>query len=158
MSHQQVFVSIGVFKKDGAIYVVKPNKQKTRVYAKEIVAGPPRMTENGEVVDFEARYAPGVVYKLTEGDRWDMADARDFLTKFSRCIVCNRHLKAAESVANDIGPVCAKYFAHNKEQPNSNIREKQASQARRFVPMVTTSGIARRLFRNESQNHSNITS
>jgi hypothetical protein len=107
---KQVSVTMGVFKKDGRIYVVKPNKEKTRVYAKEIVESPARMTENGAIVDFEARYAPGIVFKLTEADRWDLADAKDFLTKFSRCIVCGRHLKAAKSVERSIGPVCAGYF------------------------------------------------
>lgn len=105
-------VQMGVFRKDGKIYVVKPNREKTRFYAKEIVESPARMTEAGAVVDFEAVYRPGVIYKLTETDRWDLADAHDFLTKFARCIVCGRHLKAAKSVAGAIGPVCAKYFAH----------------------------------------------
>jgi hypothetical protein len=107
---KKVTVTMGVFKKDGRIYVVKPNKEKTRVYAKEIVESPARMTENGAIVDFETRYAPGIVFKLTEADRWDLADAKDFLTKFSRCIVCGRHLKAAKSVERSIGPVCAGYF------------------------------------------------
>ena len=109
---KQVAVTMGVFRKDGRIYVVKPNKEKTRVYAKEIVESPARMTENGEVVDFETRYAPGVVFSLTESDRWDLADAKDFLTRFAKCIVCGRHLKAAKSVESSIGPVCSKYFAH----------------------------------------------
>jgi hypothetical protein len=111
---ERVTVSMGVFRKDGRIFVVKPNKDKTRVYAKEIVESPPRITENGEEVDFEAIYRPGVIYTLNESDRWDIADAQDFLTKYARCIVCNRHLKAAKSVAEAIGPVCRKYFAHNK--------------------------------------------
>jgi hypothetical protein len=111
---KKVTVTMGVFRKDGRIYVVKPNREKTAVYAKEIVESPARMTENGEVVDFETRYAPGVVFKLTETDRWDLADAKDFLTKFARCIVCGRHLKAAKSVEQSIGPVCAKYFATTK--------------------------------------------
>jgi hypothetical protein len=111
---KSVAVTMGVFKKDGRIYVVKPNKDRTRVYAKEIVESPARMTESGAVVDFETVYAPGVVFKLTEADRWDLADAKDFLTKFSRCIVCGRHLKAAKSVESSIGPVCAKYFGSKK--------------------------------------------
>lgn len=109
-----VVVQMGVFRKDGKIYVVKPNREKTKCYAKEIVESPARMTENGAVAEFEAVYRPGVIYKLTEADRWDIADAQDFLTKFARCIVCGRHLKAAKSVAGAIGPVCRKYFAHNK--------------------------------------------
>jgi hypothetical protein len=117
---KQVTVTMGVFKKDGRIYVVKPNREKTRVYAKEIVESPARMTENGSVVDFEAIYRPGVVFNLTESDRWDLADAKDFLTKFSKCIVCGRSLKAAKSVASAIGPVCAKYFAHSKHDDACN--------------------------------------
>jgi len=107
---KQVSVTMGVFRKDDRVYVVKPNREKTRVYAKEIVASQPRMTENGEVVDFEAVYRPGVIFDLTEADRLDLEDAKDWLTKFSKCIVCGRHLKAAKSVAGAIGPVCAKYF------------------------------------------------
>jgi Family of unknown function (DUF6011) len=109
-TEKSVTVTMGVFKKDGRIYVVKPNRTKTRVYAKEIVESPARMTENGMKVDFESVYAPGIIFDLTEADRWDLADAKDFLTKFSKCIVCNRHLKAAKSVEMSIGPVCAKYF------------------------------------------------
>jgi hypothetical protein len=104
-------VMVGVFRKaDGRIFVVKPNKAKTRFYAKEIIESPPRMTEAGEVRDFESVYRPGAVYDLTEGERWDLAEAKDFLTRYARCIVCGAHLKAAKSVAGAIGPVCAKYF------------------------------------------------
>jgi hypothetical protein len=120
----EVTVTMGVFRKDNRVYVVKPNKDKTRCYAKEIVESPARMTENGEVVDFEAIYRPGMIYKLSESDRWDLADAADFLTKYSKCIVCSRSLKAAKSVAGAIGPVCAKYFAHSngaKSQPTPEI-------------------------------------
>lgn len=111
--NKSVSVTAGVFKKDGRIYVVKPNKLKTRVYAKEIIESPARMTEAGAVADFTTVYRAGVVFQLTEADRWNLADAKDFLTKFSKCIVCGRHLKAAKSVAGSIGPVCAKYFAHS---------------------------------------------
>jgi hypothetical protein len=114
----RVTVSMGVFRKDGRIYVVKPNKDKTRVYAKEIVESPARMTEAGEVVDFEAIYRPGAVFNLSETDRWDLAEAKDFLTKYARCIVCNRHLKAAKSVAEAIGPICSKYFAQHSHNGN----------------------------------------
>jgi len=109
-----VSVTSGVFRKDGRIYVVKPNREKTRFYAKEIVESPARMTESGLKVDFESIYRPGKVYDLKETDRWDLAEARDFLTKYSRCIVCGAGLKAAKSVAGAIGPVCAKYFATTK--------------------------------------------
>jgi hypothetical protein len=126
---KHVTVTMGVFKKDGHIYVVKPNKEKTRVYAKEIVESPARMTENGAVADFTTVYRAGVIFSLTEADRWDLADAKDFLTKFARCIVCGRHLKAAKSVAGSIGPVCAKYFAHSNacdDKPTTTIKAVKA--------------------------------
>lgn len=105
-----VAVTMGVFRKAGRIYVVKPNKEKTRCYAKEIIESAPRMTEAGAVVDFESVYRSGMVYNLTEADRWPLAEAAEFLTKYARCIVCGRHLKAAKSVATSIGPICSKYF------------------------------------------------
>jgi predicted RNA-binding Zn-ribbon protein involved in translation (DUF1610 family) len=104
-------VGMGVYRKDGKIFVVKPNKEKTRCYAKEIVASPPRMTEHGEQVDFETVYRAGVIYQLTEADKWPLKEAAAFLTQYARCIVCGRHLKAAQSVRNSIGPICAGYFA-----------------------------------------------
>jgi hypothetical protein len=109
--NETVSVKMGVFRKDGKIFVVKPNKEKTRFYAKEIVASPPRMTEAGEVVDFETVYRAGMIYNLTEADRWPLKEAQQFLTQYARCIVCGRHLKAAKSVAGAIGPICAGYFA-----------------------------------------------
>jgi hypothetical protein len=95
--------------------VVKPNREKTRFYAKEIIESPQRVNEMDEHVDFESIYRPGVVFDLKESDRWPLQDARHFLTKYARCIVCGAHLKAAKSVEGAIGPVCAKYFAttHN---------------------------------------------
>jgi hypothetical protein len=108
---REVPVMMGVFRKaDGRIFVVKPNKAKTKLYAKEIIESAPRMTEAGEVVDFETVYRPGAVYDLNESERWDLAEAQNFLTRYARCIVCGAHLKAAKSVAGAIGPVCAKYF------------------------------------------------
>jgi len=114
-----ISISPGVFRKDGRIYVVKQTRKDSanpdaprRLYAKEIIESAKRITEDGEQADFESVYARGVVYDLTEADRWDWADASAFLTKYARCIVCNAHLKAAKSVAGAIGPVCAKYFKH----------------------------------------------
>lgn len=111
---QAATVQMGVFRKDGHIYVVKPNRERTRVYAKEIIPSSPRLTEAGEKVDFETHYAPGIVWQLRESDRWDWADAKTFLTKYARCIVCGHGLKAAKSVEHAIGPMCAKYFGNRK--------------------------------------------
>lgn len=108
---KKVRVTMGVFRKNGKIFVVKPNRERTFLYAKEVVPSPPRMTEAGEVVDFTTVYRAGAIFDLTESDRWPLKEAREFLTKFARCIVCGRHLGRAESVARSIGPICAGYFA-----------------------------------------------
>jgi hypothetical protein len=71
----------------------------------------PRMTEVGEVVDFELEYAPGLIRDLREEHRMPKARAIEFTTRYGRCIVCGRHLKAAKSVEAGIGQVCIKYFA-----------------------------------------------
>jgi hypothetical protein len=104
-------VGAGVYELDGTIIVVKPNREKTRCYAKKVVESPPRMTEVGEVVDFELEYALGLIRDLREEHRMPKARAIEFTTRYGRCIVCGRHLKAAKSVEAGIGPVCIKYFA-----------------------------------------------
>lgn len=124
---REVPVMMGVFRKaDGRIFVVKPNRDKTRYYAKEIIESPPRMTEAGEVRDFEAVYRPGAVYDLDESERWDLAEAKDFLTRYARCIVCGAHLKAAKSVAGAIGPVCSKYFKKAQRPAKAPAAEVEA--------------------------------
>lgn len=101
----------GVYRKDGRIYVIKPNRAKTAVYAKELVESAPRETEAGTEIPFEMVYTPGMARVLTEAERMPLADAADILTRYSACIVCGRTLKAAESVRQAIGPVCVKMFA-----------------------------------------------
>lgn len=104
-------VKMGVFETKDGIFVVKPNKEKTRSYAKKLVEAPsPRLTEQGEVVDFDFQYAPGAIYSLTEADRMSVEKAKKLMIRYGRCIVCGRQLKVAESVERGIGPVCIKYF------------------------------------------------
>lgn len=101
----------GVYRKDGNIYVIKPNRAKTAVYGKQLVESAPRETEAGTEIPFEMVYVPGIARVLTEDERMPLADAADILTRYSACIVCGRTLKAAASVRQAIGPVCVKMFA-----------------------------------------------
>ena len=140
---KRVTVTAGVYKKDGHIYVVKPNKLKTKVYAKEIIESPARMTENGAVADFTTVYRSGVVFQLTEADRWNLADAKDFLTRFSKCIVCGRHLKAAKSVAGSIGPICAKYFADSQARNCDDKPVVKLAQVKEQATMDTDDDVKR---------------
>ncbi len=101
----------GVFRKDGEVYVVKPNREKTRLYAKKLVEAPSnRLTEQGEVVEFDFVYAPGAIYNLTEANRMPLEEGKKLMIRYGKCIVCGRRLKVAESVERGIGPVCIKYF------------------------------------------------
>lgn len=104
---------VGVYAKDGAIFVVKENRQGTRRYAVRLVVGAPRITENGEEVDFNYERAPGMVYALTETDKMSQADMRDFMLKYRKCIRCGYHLHAAKTLqrAESLGVMVGKRCA-----------------------------------------------
>ena len=100
---------------DGRVYVVKPTREdKTRLYAKRMVEvgeGVIRATESGERVKaIEFVYEKGAVYDIRLSDRMSLERAKELITLYGCCIACNRHLKAAKSVEQGIGPVCIKNF------------------------------------------------
>jgi hypothetical protein len=111
-------VKYGIYQKDGQVYMVVPSKKNPdRVYAKMMVESAPRLTEAGEVVDFEWEFAPHMVWKLTEADRMTLADAGKLMVKYGKCLKCRKTLKAAKTMKTveetgvSIGPVCRRYFA-----------------------------------------------
>jgi hypothetical protein len=116
-AEKTVAATPGVYRKDGEVYVVVPNKQNTRVYAKRLVESPPRLTSNGEEVDFELVYTPGVIWDLTEANRMSLEDARDYIIRYGRCIKCHARLKAAKTLKDSaetgiiVGATCRKYFS-----------------------------------------------
>lgn len=106
---------VGVYVWNSDIYVVKVStKNPGRRYAVKLVVSPPRITENGEEVDFSYVRAPGIVYVLTEADRMPEADMRDFMIKYRKCIRCGHGLKAAKTIKRSeelgimVGKTCAK--------------------------------------------------
>lgn len=102
----------GVYEKDGTVYVVKFNKEKTNLYAKQIrELNSTRLTEAGTVVEIEFDYASGAIFKLTPDDKMPLDKAKEYTLRYGRCIVCGRRLKKAESVERGIGPICAGYFS-----------------------------------------------
>lgn len=101
----------GVYESDNQVYVVKFNREHTRLYAKRLVEiNAERATELGERVQIEFQYDRGAVYRLTPEDKMDVERAKALTIRYGRCIVCGRRLKAAESVERGIGPVCIKSF------------------------------------------------
>jgi hypothetical protein len=117
---------------DGEVYVVKPNREKTRLYAKRLVEiNPERATETGERVQIEFEYARGAIYGLSPDMKMDLDRAKALTIRYGRCIVCGRNLKAAESVERGIGPVCIKSF---RPSPSD---EALAAQGVRRTPTVS---------------------
>jgi hypothetical protein len=102
----------GVYNVDGQVYVVKPNRTKTGLYAKRLVeiAGE-RLNANDDLVNIEFVYAPGVIFDIKPEQKMPLEQAKVLTIRYGRCIVCNRRLKAGKSVEQGIGPVCIKSFA-----------------------------------------------
>lgn len=101
----------GVYEKDGEVFVVKPTRDKQRLYAKRLVEiGGHRLTEAGDVVEIEFEYAKGVIYALSPEDKMPLDRAKALTIRYGRCIVCGLPLKDAKSVERGIGPVCIKSF------------------------------------------------
>ncbi len=110
---QQEPVAVGVYRINETIYIVKPNRDGTRRYAVRLVVSPPRLTENGEEVNFSYEQARGVVYQLTPADRMSVDDLRDFMIKYRKCVKCGKSLKRPETLlrAEEIGVMVGKTCA-----------------------------------------------
>lgn len=105
-------MTAGVYEVDGVIYIVKPNRDKTRLYAKRLVEiNAERATEAGTRVEIEFEYEAGAMKKIKPEHKMPLEKAKELTIRYGRCIVCGRTLKAAESVERGIGPICIKSFA-----------------------------------------------
>jgi hypothetical protein len=99
---------------DGNVYVVKRTQDKQRIYAKRMVEiGGERLTEADTVVKIDFEYAAGAIRDIRPEHRMPLTRAEELqlMVRYGKCICCGRHLKAADSVARGIGPVCAGYFS-----------------------------------------------
>lgn len=98
---------------DGTIVKVQANKEKSRVYAKRLVEiGGERLTEAGAHVHAEYRYEAGLIAQVErEGVKLTLEEAKALTIRYGFCIRCGRHLKAAQSVEQGMGPVCITYFS-----------------------------------------------
>jgi hypothetical protein len=104
-------LTMGVYKLDGDVFIVKPNKEKTRLYAKRMVfTDTERAIEDGTRAKIEFVYAPGAIYRIKPEHKMNAVEGKALTIRYGRCICCNRALKAAQSVEQGIGPVCIKYF------------------------------------------------
>jgi hypothetical protein len=102
----------GVYElEDGAVYIVKPTRDKQRIYAKRLVEiNSTRLTESDDVVQIEFEYEAGAIRRIRLEHKMALERAKELTIRYGRCIVCGRHLKVAESVERGIGPRCLKSF------------------------------------------------
>jgi hypothetical protein len=105
-------VEEGVYERDGVVYVVKRARESGNLYAKRIVEiGGERLTEAGTVINAEFEYAPGAIRNLGPEHKMPLDRAKALTIRYGFCIACGRHLKAAQSVEQGIGPICRGKFA-----------------------------------------------
>lgn len=96
----------------GEIFVVKFNRDKTRLYAKQLVEHHgDRLVESGDHRhDIEFEYAPGAIYRISPDDRMSETRGKELTIRYGKCLNCGRKLKNGVSVERGIGPVCIKSF------------------------------------------------
>lgn len=107
----------GVYRRNGDVFVVQLNRDKSRLYAKKLVQiGGKRLVDaTEEVVKAEFEYAPGALSTLRPEDQLTLTEAREYLLRYTHCMICGRFLKAASSVIDSIGPVCRQMFRSEPE-------------------------------------------
>jgi hypothetical protein len=105
-------VTPGVYEVDGRIYVVKPNKTKTRLYAMRLVeTQSERFTESGDLLKIGFKYEAGAIFDVKPAHRMELERAQALTIRYGHCIVCGRELRAGKSVKQGMGPVCVKLFS-----------------------------------------------
>jgi len=101
----------GMYRHDGVVFVVKPNRDRTGLYANRLVEiGGTRVTDAGTFVNVDFQYDRGAIFDIDPADRMPFEEAKALTIRYGRCVVCGRFLKAGESVERGIGPVCRKRF------------------------------------------------
>lgn len=105
-------LEMGVYEVGAEVYIVKRAKQSRKNYAKRMVAiGGDRLTEADTEVKIDFEYAPGAIRTIRPHHKMTLERARELSVRYGKCIRCGKHLKAAKSVRQMIGPVCIQYFS-----------------------------------------------
>jgi len=109
----------GVFETNGAVYLVRFNREQTNLYACKLVEldTARRLTDEGEVIPVDFVYDKGAIFSIKPEHRLSLARAKELSIRYGKCIICTRKLKAAKSVEQGIGPVCI------KTQLGASVRE-----------------------------------
>ena len=105
---------IGVYRRNGEIFVVKLNRAKTNKYVSrlvELTGSARRLNAEDQHVPIEFEYAPGLLAQLRPQDQMTLEEAKPYILRYGRCLFCGQFLRAAKSVERSVGPVCIKRYA-----------------------------------------------
>ena len=97
-------LEVGMYRKGGEIYRIHRSRESGRLYAKRLVLDLLAKREASFVYD------RGAIMLLTAEDRMSLSEAKAFGVETGICCVCGAFLTDPKSVAEGIGPVCAKRF------------------------------------------------
>ena len=100
----KVELAEGVYRKDGVVFRVHRSRESGNLYAKRL--------ELDLLSNDKPRfvYSKGAITALAPTHRMSREDAKAFGVETGICCVCGAFLTDAKSVAEGIGPVCAKRF------------------------------------------------
>lgn len=97
---------------DGSIVKVQAAKESGNLYAKRLASiNGSRLSETDARVQWEFVYEPGLIKQVQPESKLTLEEAREFGIQYGVCCNCGARLSDAESVAQGIGPVCAKQFS-----------------------------------------------
>lgn len=97
-------VAEGMYRKDGVIFRVHRSRESGNLYAKRLELD---LTGSGKP---SFVYARGAIMGLSDAHKMSREDAKAFGVETGICCVCGAFLTDERSVAEGIGPVCAKRF------------------------------------------------
>ena len=100
----KVELAEGVYRKDGVIFRVHRSRESGNLYAKRLELD---LMSNGKP---RFVYAKGAITALAPTHKMSREDAKAFGVETGICCVCGAFLTDDKSVAEGIGPVCAKRF------------------------------------------------
>jgi len=124
---------IGVYRRNGEIFVVKYNQAKTNKYVKrlvELTGSARRLNDEDEHVPIDFVYAPGALATLRPEDQMSLEEAKPFIIRYGRCLFCGLFLKAATSVERGVGPVCIKRYRADNDLDEPACEVDQAARDR----------------------------
>lgn len=91
-------ITEGYYVLDGTFYKVMKNRDRTRLYARRLVATP-----NQKPI---WEYDKGVIFKLSLSNKVTKEQAKAFGDIYHYCFCCGRELTVPLSIERGVGPVC----------------------------------------------------